>query len=103
MGRMGHFAGKRVSKQHSTVIEAAHDVVKFLHTLPVVTKIALGRIDVHLPPTEKRMKFSEIRGGLKLQIRGTNSIQQIMVYSTDVHSIKNRLEIEFKENFIFVN
>jgi len=103
MGRMGHFAGKRVSKQHSTVIEAAHDVVKFLHTLPAVSKIALGRIDVHLPPTEKRLKFSEIRGGLKLQIRGTNSIQQIMVYSTDVPSVKSKLESEFKDTYIFIN
>jgi hypothetical protein len=103
MGRMGHFAGKRVSKQHSTVIEAAHEVVKFLHTLTEVSKIALGRIDVHLPPTEKRIKFSEIRGGLKLQIRGTNSIQQIMVYSTDVASVKEKIEKEFLNSYIFIS
>jgi hypothetical protein len=55
MGRMGHIGGRRVSRQHSTVIEAAQPVVLFLRKMSEVTKIALGRLDVHLPPTEWRI------------------------------------------------
>jgi hypothetical protein len=102
MGKMGHFAGKRVSKQHSTVIEAAHDIVKFLNKMPEVTKIALGRLDVHLPATEWRIKFTEIRGGLRLQVRGTNSIQQIMVYSNEVPVVQAKIENEFSRRFIVI-
>ncbi len=100
---MGHFGGKRVSKQHSTVIEAAEDIVKFLHKVPEVSKIALGRIDVHLPPTEWRIKFAEIRGGIRLQIRGTNSIQQIMIYTSESAVIKERLDLEFSKKYIFID
>jgi len=100
MGRMGHIGGRGVSKQHSTVIEAAQDVVKYLQKNSEISKIALGRIDVHLPSTEWRIKMTEIRGGLKLQIRGTNSIQQIMVYTTDCVGVGAKLRAEFSNKFI---
>lgn len=102
MGRMGHIAGRRVSRQHSTVIEAAQPLVLFLRKLPEVTKIALGRLDVHLPSTEWRVKTTEISGGLRLQVRGTNSIQQIMVYTSEPALIISLLRTEFSSKYMFV-
>jgi hypothetical protein len=102
MGRMGHISGKQISKQHSTVIDAAQDVVKFLQKIPEVTKIALGRLDVHLPTTEWRIKYTEIQGGIKLQVRGTNSIQQLMIYTTNCGLIKEKLTSEFQKKYILI-
>lgn len=102
MGRMGHVSGKRMSKQHTTVIDAAQGVVVFLQKIPEVSKISLGRIDVHLPATEWRIKLTEIRGGLRMQVRGTNSIQQIMIYTTGSDDVRARLLQEFSGKYLFV-
>jgi len=99
MGRMGHIAGKGVSKQHSTVIEAALPVVKFLQKVSEVSNISLGRLDVHLPTTGWRIKITEMRGGMKLQVRGTSSIQQLMIYTTDLSGVQEKLVKEFSGKF----
>lgn len=102
MGRMGHVGGKRVSKRHSTVIESAEQIVRFLQKVPEVSNIVLGKIDVHLPPTEWRIKVSDLNSGLRLQVRGTNSIQQLIVYTTDNEHVKNILQQEFRGKYKFI-
>jgi hypothetical protein len=66
---------------------------------PDVSKVGLGRLDVHLPVTEWRIKADVVRGGLKLQVRGTNSIQQIMVYTASIEQVLGRLEQEFGSKY----
>lgn len=102
MGKMGHVVGKNISKRHSTVIEAALPIVTFLQKTGEISNIGLGRLDVHLPPTEWRIKMSEMRGGLLLQIRGTNSIQQIRVYTAAVEIVRTKLLEEFGRKYLFV-
>jgi hypothetical protein len=84
------------------VIEAAEPVVKFLQKTPTVSNISLGKIDVHLPSTEWRIKVTDMQGGIKLLVRGTNSIQQVMVYTPEAELVRAELSREFGEKYRFV-
>ena len=83
-----HKAGKKFSKSHTTIIDAAIPIINQLEKQPEVTKIVLGIIKAGLRPAPQRTKITPIQNGLKLQIRGTNSVQTIFVYSIDASKIK---------------
>ncbi|PIT93319.1 MAG: hypothetical protein COU06_00370 [Candidatus Harrisonbacteria bacterium CG10_big_fil_rev_8_21_14_0_10_38_8] len=71
----------KISKSHSTVIEAGEPLVKRLKLLPYVEKIALGRISSGLLNAPKRIKYIRVRAGYKIFIRGTKTAQVIYVYT----------------------
>lgn len=85
-----HRAGGKLTRSHTTVIDAVAPVVDLLQTTESVSKISLGIIK-QIGKGPQGIKFHTITGGLRLVIRGNTSLQEIMVYTTDPEGIKSLL------------
>jgi hypothetical protein len=80
-----HLSGGKFTVSHTTVIEAAVPVAMAAAKLPCVTKIVLGTItQIKGPAVAKRLKSQEIPAGLKVTVRGSKTVQELYVYTTDV-------------------
>jgi len=88
---MPHIAGKKVAKGHSTIIDEADKLLKFLYQHPLVAKIVTGEIK-HIEHGPRRIKIMPIEAGLKLTIRGVNARQFIFVYGLEQDIIKQEIE-----------
>jgi ribosomal protein L13 len=95
MGGKIHRSGKKAGGRHTTLIDAAEKVYDYLNKIPNVTRIAAGQIKAALPVAPHRVIAKEITGGLSIKVRGTTSIQDLKVYSTDPGLIKKMLENKF--------
>lgn len=90
---MPHATGKKVSRRHTTIIDAAEPVVRLLNRRPEVRSIRLGEITAGLKGGQaRRIKITPIRGGLKVQVRGSASVQIIWVYTSAPHLTIKALE-----------
>ncbi len=78
---MPHISASKLTRSHTTIIDAAIAVVKLAQKMPEVTKIALGVIKPNLPSGQKRVKCKPIQGGVQVTVRGTNSKQDLYVYT----------------------
>ena len=67
--------------RHSTVIPDAIPAVEAARDCEHVTKIALGVI-TPIKTGKEHLKFSEVSGGLKMQVRGVHAIQVFWLYTT---------------------
>lgn len=90
---MGKFSGRKFGR-HSTAIPAAKSVVKAANRDSRVTKVSLGFIKT-APNAPKRIKFNSINGGWKITVRGTNSIQELWVYTPATKVVKKALQSAF--------
>ena len=79
---MGHVAGGKVTRSHTTATEEATVIVRLLQKDPRVSKIVLGAIKAGLPNGQPRLKQIPITGGIRLEIRGIHSKQQLFVYTS---------------------
>jgi len=91
----GHMRGGKISGSHSTVIDAAQKVVKLAERLPEVTKVSLGYIKNGLPTGGHHIKCAPIVGGLRVDVRGTHSKQEVFVYTNDLLKTTKALEALF--------
>lgn len=76
----GLLKGPKFNGRHSTVINAAVPIVAALRRSDLVTKVVLSVIR----PTKaarRRMKCVEIEAGLRLDVRGPNSVQTFYAYT----------------------
>lgn len=64
-----HFSGGKAARSHTTFIDAAEPVVKFLAKSLLVKKYSLGIITT-ARSKERRIKLSAVQGGLKLVVYG---------------------------------
>lgn len=78
-----HIAGGKVNRSHTTIIDAAQIVIKTAESLTEVTKISLGVITAGLPTGIHRIKLIPITGGLRAEVRGSSSKQQLYIYTTN--------------------
>ena len=78
---MPHISASKLTRSHTTIIDAAVDVVKLAQKMPEVTKISLGVIKSGLPSGVRRIKCKPIQGGLQVSVRGTNSKQDLYMYT----------------------
>lgn len=88
---MPHIAGKKVAKGHSTIIDEAEKLVKFLYSHPLVDKMVIGEIK-SIEHGPRRIKIIPIEVGLKLVIRGVNARQFIFVYSRGKAVVSREIE-----------
>ncbi len=88
---MPHIAGKKVAKGHSTIIDEADKLMKFLYKHPLVEKIVTGEIK-SIEHGPRRLKITPIEAGLKLMIRGINARQILFVYTPEPAIIKEQIE-----------
>ena len=78
----GLLKGAKFGGNHSTVIPDAEVAVLAAKNSPHVTKYSLGIISP-VRPSQPRLKFSSVSGGLKMQVRGINAVQIIWLYTTE--------------------
>jgi len=91
-----HMTGKKISKSHTTLIEAAIPIAKALEKMPEVKKIAFGKIPKPINNGRHHLKIdNEPNGGLRLTVRGNRSIQTIYVSTSDSEKTKRELEKKF--------
>ncbi|MFA5124585.1 MAG: hypothetical protein WC473_02015 [Patescibacteria group bacterium] len=88
---MPHIAGKKVASGHSTVIDEADKLVKFLYRQSLVTKIVTGEIK-SIEHGPRRIKITAIEAGLKLMVRGINARQFLFVYTAKPGIIAKQIE-----------
>jgi hypothetical protein len=84
---MGHLAGGKITRSHTTAIEEAADVVRALQKHSDVSKIVLGAIKAGLPNGQPRVKSIPITGGIRVEVRGIHSKQQLFVYTAEPEAV----------------
>jgi len=94
---MSHLSGKKFSKRHTTVIDAAKKLIKFLANQSLVNKISIGEIKV-INNGPKRLKVLTSPAGIKLMVRGSNSRQYFFIYTTEIEKVKLLINNFWKEN-----
>lgn len=91
----GLLKGPKFSGNHSTVIPCAIPAIEAAKESLHVSKIGLGVI-TPVRPAKAHIKFTQVSGGLKMQVRGTNAVQIFWLYTTEpdvvVADIKSRWE-----------
>lgn len=85
----------KMGGRHTALIDAAKPVVRSAQKMPEVKKISAGFIKHNIGTGKHRIKIKEMVGGLVLDVRGSVSIQEIRVYTSDAAKTKERLEAEF--------
>jgi hypothetical protein len=76
----GLLRGSKVTRSHTTVIEAAIGAVNAAKASEHVSKIVIGVIE----PTKKgkpHIKFSPVQAGLRMRVRGNTAVQSFFVYT----------------------
>jgi hypothetical protein len=94
-----HFAGKKFSKRHTTIIDAAIPLIKFAEKNSSINKIILGIIKPTRQGTH-RIKLLLIKGGIKATVRGGIYVQEIFFYTktplTSMDILNNFIQNNFK-------
>lgn len=84
---------KKITQAHSTYIEEAEGLLKFLNKETLVKKIVLGRIVVKARSSKSITppKITESSGCLLIKINSKQSNQEIRAYSDDCAALKSNL------------
>ena len=85
-----HRAGGKLTRSHTTVIDAVAPLVDYLQTCEAVTKISLGIIK-SLGKGLPSLKFLAVVGGWKVTVRGNTSLQEFVVYTSDPEKVRGEL------------
>ena len=81
---------------HTTLIDAAKPLSDFSRKQPEVTKISPGIIKPGLRGGQQRCKLKEIQGGILAVVRGSTSVQEVLIYTTSLNFTMRKLS-EFCE------
>ena len=81
--KKGLLRGPKNNRNHSTSIDEAANAIRAAKLCPHVTKVSLGLIKPISPlrGAPPHLKFVEMSGGLKMQVRGQNAVQLIWLYT----------------------
>jgi len=85
-----HRAGGKLTRSHTTLIDAAAPLVDFLQDHNDVSKISLGLIK-NVGKGQPGLKFHAVTGGWKLVVRGNVSLQEIVVYTGRPEAVRSEL------------
>jgi hypothetical protein len=76
----GLLKGSKLTRSHTTVIEAAIPAVNAAKECPGVSKIVIGIIK-STKTGQPHIKFTPIQAGLRMQVRGNSAVQIFFVYT----------------------
>jgi hypothetical protein len=85
-----HRAGGKLTRNHTTIIDAAAPLVDYLQNRDEVSKISLGLIK-NIGKGKAGLKFHAVTGGWKVVVRGNISLQEIVVYTSEPEQIRRGL------------
>lgn len=92
----GLLRGSKFSGNHSTIIDQAIPAVAAAKESTSVTKIGLGVI-TPVRPSQPHIKFTEVSGGVKMQVRGTNSVQIFWLYTVEPTTVIAEITAKWKD------
>jgi hypothetical protein len=92
----GLLRGPKFNGRHSTVIPSAIPAVEAARDSEHVTKIALGVI-TPIKAGKEHLKFSEVSGGLKMQVRGVNAIQVFWLYTKKPQDVIEEIQTQWEQ------
>jgi hypothetical protein len=92
----GLLRGPKFNGRHSTVIPGAIPAVEAARDCEHVSKIALGVI-MPIKAGQEHLKFSEVSGGLKMQVRGVNAIQVFWLYTTRPQDVIDEIQKQWEQ------
>jgi len=87
--------GGKITNSHSSLTETAEKLVAKAVKLELVSKIGIANI-THVGGGRKGLKFLPITGGIKAVVRGSGSVQDIYIYTTNPEETKIELEKIFR-------
>jgi len=70
----------KITDSHSTLTNAAQEVLNLASKLEEVTKIGIGYI-THVRGGRRDLKFTPIAGGIKAIVRGSGAVQELYIYT----------------------
>lgn len=93
MSRKNHRSGGKFCGSHTTLIDTAIVVADEAARQPEVTGVSPGLIKPGLNPAngQRRVKISEEKGAILLQIRNNTSQQTVRIYSNNFQQTKMAL------------
>lgn len=86
-----HRAGGKITRSHTTLIDAAVPLVDLLQARSEVSKISLGIIK-NIGKGMPKIKLFPVTGGLKIVVRGNTSLQELVAYTNNKEVIRQMLE-----------
>ena len=92
----GLLKGAKLTRSHTTVIEAAIPAVSAAKESPHVSKIVVGVIK----PTktgQPHIKFTSIQAGLRMQVRGNSAVQIFFVYTDRPDDVMQEITQKWKD------
>ena len=96
MANKNHIQGKKKGGNHTTIIDAAIEVVKYVQSLEQVSRVSPGFIKSGLKGgVQHRIKIAEEKGSLLLKVRGGLSFQEIRVYTSCPEAVRKMIEEKF--------
>ena len=85
-----HRAGGKLTRSHTTVIDAVAPLVDLLQECQEVSKISLGMIK-NIGKGQTGLKFHPVTGGWRVVVRGNTSLQELVVYTPEPEVVRRRL------------
>ena len=96
MSNKNHRSGGKMGGKHTTVIDASKPIIDYLLKHPAVTNIIAGHIKMGIGAAPQRVKMREESGCLFVKVRGSASVQELRIFSTNISKIKDDLREVFK-------
>lgn len=92
----GLLKGSKVTRSHTTVIEAAIPAVNAAKESAHVSKIVIGIIKA-TKTGQPHIKFTPIQAGLRMQVRGNSAVQLFFVYTDRPDDVMREITEKWKE------
>src|ERR1700704_6768646 len=92
----GLLKGSKLTRSHTTVIEAAIPAVTAAKESASVSKIVIGVIK----PTktgQPHIKFTPIQAGLRMQVRGNSAVQIFFIYTDRPDDVVREISTKWEE------
>ena len=100
MSKVGHRQGGKFGGSHTTLIPLAELLADIAAGEDEVTNVVPGFIKAGLRSVsgQRRVKITDVIGGVLLSIRDNTSHQEVRVYTTDIHKTKLALSKATRNN-----
>ena len=92
----GLLRGSKLTRSHTTVIEAAIPAVQAAKECAHVSKIVIGAIE----PTKHgspHLKFTPVQAGLRMRVRGNTAVQTFFVYTDRPEDVIREITAKWDE------
>lgn len=88
----------KTTDSHTTLTEAAEEVIRVIHKIENVSKVGIGIIKTTKSKGGKRaIKFLPITGGVKAVVRGSGTVQELYIYTNETALVTYYLLKYFKK------